>query len=80
MMPFTKELDSLLPNFLAMSIASFIVALSMKNGTILSRYCSGNPACSIKSLIIIPALLALISSLPSAIACKKYFAVKKLLK
>jgi len=40
---------------------SYSVALSMKHGEILSTYCQGNPKCSIRSEIILPALLSLFS-------------------
>lgn len=35
-------------NFLTVVI-TFAIAISMKNGTILSRYCGGNPRCTIES-------------------------------
>lgn len=39
-------------------LAAFITALTMNGSKILPRYCSGNPACSIQSLIIFPFLLS----------------------
>lgn len=48
-----------LSNFVVL-IVCFSIALSMKDGTILSRYCSNNPACSIRSLAIIPAILSIL--------------------
>ena len=38
----------------------FIKALDMNNSQILPVYCSGNPACSIKSYAIIPAIVSLL--------------------
>ena len=38
--------------------AAFITALTMNGSKILPKYCSGNPACSIQSLIIFPFLLS----------------------
>ena len=42
-------------------IACYAVALSMKDASILSTYCNGNPACSIVSTAIVPALVAFFS-------------------
>ena len=39
-------------------LAAFITALTMNGSKILPKYCSGNPACSIQSLIIFPFLLS----------------------
>ncbi len=43
----------------ALLLVCFSVALSMKNSDILPVYCSGNPACSIRSYAIIPAVFSL---------------------
>lgn len=51
----------------------FITALSMKNSDILPVYCSGNPACSIKSRAIIPCLGMIVYAV-----CTGYIAVKLL--
>ena len=59
---------------------AFITALSMKNSQILPIYCSGNPACSIRSLAIIPALVSLCGTVISAIASIKYLKAKTILK
>lgn len=40
-------------------LAIFIVALYMKEAKILSVYCSGNPACSIRSYAVLPLLAVL---------------------
>lgn len=61
-------------------IACFTVALSMKNASILSVYCKKNPACSIKSLAIIPAFIATLSAAFSCIAVIKLINAKKILK
>ena len=45
----------------ALFIACYAVAISMKNAEILSGYCQGNPACSIQSQSIIPAVFAILS-------------------
>ena len=60
----------------ALYIACFIVALTMKNSDILPVYCSGNPACSIKSYAIFPALVSFSAVVPSCIATFKYFTLK----
>ena len=39
-------------------LAAFVTALTMNGSRILPKYCSGNPACSIQSLIIFPFLLS----------------------
>ena len=41
-------------------LAAFITALTMNGSKILPRYCGGNPACSIQSLIIFPFLLSIV--------------------
>lgn len=45
----------------ALFTACYVVALSMKDASILSVYCGGNPDCSIVSLAILPAVFALLS-------------------
>ena len=42
-------------------IVCYAVARSMKDAEILSGFCQGNPACSIESTAILPALLAIFS-------------------
>lgn len=39
-------------------LAAFVVALTINGSRILPEYCSGNPACSVQSLIIFPFLLS----------------------
>ena len=46
--------------YTVMLLAAFITALTMNSSKILPKYCSGNPACSIQSLIIFPFLLSLV--------------------
>ena len=41
-------------------LAAFITALTMNGSRILPKYCSGNPACSIQSLIIFPFLISVV--------------------
>lgn len=43
----------------ALFLAAFVVALTINGSRILPEYCSGNPACSVQSLIIFPFLLSL---------------------
>lgn len=45
----------------ALFIACYAIALSMNDSQILPKYCNSNPACSIRSEAILPALFALIS-------------------
>ena len=59
----------------ALLAACFAVALSMKNSNILPVYCSGNPACSIGSLAIIPAITALCGAVA---AFMKMFAYRRI--
>ena len=42
----------------ALFLAAFVVALTINGSRILPEYCSGNPACSVQSLIIFPFLLS----------------------
>ena len=58
-------------------LASYIVALLMKNAQILTIYCSNNPACSIRSYAIIPCLLAVAYCAVSALTCGKLIRAKK---
>ncbi|MBO4594280.1 MAG: hypothetical protein J5697_01090 [Clostridia bacterium] len=58
----------------------FIVALSMKNADILSVYCGGNVKCSIRSLAVIPAILALSSGVLSVVQAVRIRKIKKILK
>lgn len=57
-------------------IVCFIVALRMNDSQILPKYCSGNPACSIKSYVVIPAVFALINVVLHGIATFKYIQYK----
>lgn len=61
----------------AMLFVSFGIALSMKNSRILPVYCGGNPKCSIRSLTIIPALIALCGAAVEIYAMIRYVALKK---
>lgn len=61
-------------------IVCYAQGLAMKNGEILSVYCSGNPLCSIRSFAIYPALFALAGCAVSAFAAVKYIQAAKLLK
>lgn len=62
-----KHIFSAVPAVLSLAstillFVCFGIALSMKNSDILPVYCSGNPACFIRSLAIIPAIVALLST------------------
>lgn len=61
-------------------IATFATALSMSGSDILPIYCSGNPACSIKSYAIVPAIAALGAAVPHVIASVFYFRSRNILK
>lgn len=61
-------------------IICFAKCLDMKNATILSDYCNGNPLCSIKSSAIVPALAALANTVVGGIATAKYMKASSLLK
>ena len=58
---------------------SFAVARSMNGSDILPVYCSSNPACSVRSYLIFPAIFALLSLGVNIAACIKYFQARKLL-
>lgn len=58
----------------------FIMALSMKNSLILPKYCSNNPACSIRSTAIFPSLVSIIGIIISSINFIQYRKAKILLK
>lgn len=60
--------------------ACFATALSMSGSDILPVYCSGNPACSIRSFAILPALAAYGAAAVSGITAAMYLKAKKLLK
>lgn len=60
-------------------IVCFAVALSMKDAKILSTYCANNPACSIRSLAIIPAIVSLGIAAVHIVCTVKYFSAKSLL-
>lgn len=62
-----KHVFSVAPAILSLANTVFLfvcfgIALSMKNSDILPVYCSGNPACSIRSLAVIPAIISLVSA------------------
>ena len=61
-------------------IVCFAEGLAMKDGTILSRYCSGNPACSIRSYAIVPAIFSLGGCVLSVFTTVKHFKASSLLK
>ena len=63
----------------ALLIVCFAQGLAMKNGEILSTFCSGNPACSIRSFAIFPALFAVGSCVVSTYATVKYMKAAALL-
>ena len=52
-------------------LGAFIVALIMNASDILPFYCSGNPACSIQSLIIIPFLVSVLIVIINALLLRK---------
>lgn len=58
-------------------IIVFVKALDMSNSEILPIYCSGNPACSIKSYAIVPALVGLCVALLDGFIAFKYFLICK---
>lgn len=60
-------------------LVTFIVALSMKNGRILSVYCGGNPSCSIRSLAILPFLAALAYTALGGVIGVKLILARKIL-
>ncbi|MDY4186645.1 MAG: hypothetical protein SOX77_02140 [Candidatus Borkfalkiaceae bacterium] len=43
-------------------ICSFVIALTAKNSDVLPVYCGGNPACSIKSLAVLSALVMIFAA------------------
>lgn len=53
-------------------IISFVIAIQLNGSQILPIYCSGNPACSIRSYAIIPTILAFIVVLVHSFAVYKY--------
>lgn len=57
-------------------ICCFGKGLAMKDSKILPIYCSGNPACSIQSFAIIPAIISLGAVVVSVFALIKYFKTK----
>ena len=61
-------------------IVCFAEGLAMKNGEILTTYCNNNPACSIRSFAIIPAICALGSAALSVFATVKHLQASRLLK
>ena len=61
-------------------IVCYAKGVGMANSDILPIYCSGNPACSIKSYAIISAIILLAATAVSAFAAIKNMKVSKLLK
>ena len=61
-------------------IVCYAQGLAMKNGSILSIYCGGNPLCSIRSFAIFPALISVGGAVVSTIATAEYMKASKLLK
>lgn len=64
--------------FVVLTIA-FVVALGLNESQLLPGYCSGNPACSVRSYAIIPAIAALLICINHAYATYKYREAKKIL-
>lgn len=60
-------------------IVCYAIGLSMNHSDILPIYCSGNPACSIRSFAILPALLLLIAAVINGITVAKYLRARKTL-
>ena len=58
-------------------IVGFAFALAMSKTQLLPEYCSGNPACSVRSFAILPAILALIGGVVSLAAGIRYIKAKK---
>ena len=58
----------------------FFTAIGMKNSDILPKYCSSNPNCSIKSLAILPAIVALLLTVLNGFHVFMGEKAKKLLK
>ena len=61
-------------------IVCYAEGLAMKNGEILSTYCSGNPNCSIKSYAIVSAIILIGATAVNAFAAVKSVQASKLLK
>ena len=61
-------------------IICYAQGLAMKDGNILSIYCSGNPACSIRSFAILPAIISIGSCAVSSFAAVKHIKAKSVLK
>ncbi len=58
-------------------IVSFAFALAMSGTRLLPEYCSGNPACSVRSLAILPALAACAGCAVNFAAALRYRKAKK---
>lgn len=54
-------------------IGCFVIALTMNGSKILPVYCSGNPACSVCSLCIIPAIISIAATILSFVHIAKNF-------
>lgn len=61
-------------------ILCFVKGISMAASDILPIYCSGNPACSIRSFALIPAIFTLVSAAASVRAVMKYSKAEAILK
>lgn len=59
-----------------MMVMGFVFAKAMTE-PLISGYCSGNPACSVRSYALIPAALALVAAAVSGIAAVKYFGARR---
>ena len=60
-------------------VVAYAVALSMQGGKILPIYCGGNPACSIRSMAIIPAIVGFIGAAVGLLGAVNYYSLNKLL-
>ena len=62
------------------TVVTFAIALSMKNGTILSQYCGGNPKCTIESDLIWCVILSLLTVAANIFAVIKFVRIEKVRK
>ena len=60
-------------------IVCFSVSLSMADSDIIPIYCGGNPACSIRSFAVIPAIFTLGAAAVNLIASIKYIQARRIL-
>lgn len=61
------------------AIAGFALAMAMTE-PLITGYCSGNPACSVRSYALIPAVLAVLAAAVCCFAFIRYLAARKTLK